>query len=133
MKTSLPKDWNRASTWEVCEEHGLLFFILCGCSEVNQTDNRYTLLYGLTLFEPDDRTPLCSVEEVADFLLTHDGGIITEPDGAVLLEVEDREFVFCTDSEYKDELMRELRKSEGFEDRFGCRFPAKTNKKRKGL
>ena len=91
---------------------------------MNQTDNRYTLLYGLTLFEPDDRTPLCSVEEVADFLLTHDGGIITEP--------EDREFVFCTDSEYKDELMRELRKSEGFEDRFGYRFPARTNKKRKG-
>lgn len=60
---------------------------------MNQTDNRYTLLYGLSLFEPDDRTPLCSVEEVADFLLTHDGGIITEPDGAVLLEVEDREFV----------------------------------------
>ena len=72
---------------------------------MNQTDNRYTLLYGLTLFEPDDRTPLCSVEEVADFLLTHDGGIITEPDGAVLLEVEDR---------------------------LGYRFPAKTNKKRKG-
>lgn len=99
---------------------------------MNQTDNRYKLLYGLTLFEPDDRTPLCSVEEVTDFLLTHDGGIITEPDGAVLLEVEDREFVFCTDSEYKDELMRELRKSEGFEDRFGYRFPARTNKKRKG-
>ena len=50
----------------------------------------------------------------------------------VLLEVEDREFVFCTDSEYKDELMREMRKSEGFEDRFGYRFPARTNKKRKG-
>ena len=88
---------------------------------MNQTDNRYKLLYGLSLFGPDDRTPLCSVEEVADFLLTHDGGIITEPDGAVLL-----------DSEYKDELMRELRKSEGFEDRFGYRFPARTNKKRKG-
>ena len=69
---------------------------------------------------------------MADFLLTHYGGIITEPDGAVLLEVGDREFVFCTDSEYKDELMREMRKSEGFEDRFGYRFPAKTNKKRKG-
>ena len=66
---------------------------------MNQTDNRYKLLYGLSLFEPDDRTPLCSVEEVADFLLTHDGGIITEPDGAVLLEAEDREFVSCTDSE----------------------------------
>ena len=99
---------------------------------MNQTDNRYKLLYGLTLFETDDRTPLCSVEEVADFLLTHDGGIITEPDGAVLLEVEDREFVSCTDSEYRDELMREMRKSEGFEDRFGYRFPAMTNKKRKG-
>jgi len=99
---------------------------------VNQTDNRYKLLYGLSLFETDDRTPLYSVEEVADFLLTHDGGIITEPDGAVLLEVEDREFVYYTDSEYRDELMRELRKSEGFEDRFGYRFPAKTNKKRKG-
>lgn len=99
---------------------------------MNQTDNRYKLLYGLSLFEPDDRTPLYSVEEVADFLLTHDGGIITEPDGAVLLEVEDQEFVSCTDTEYRDELMRELRKSEGFEDRFGCRFPAKTNKKRKG-
>ena len=31
-----------------------------------------------------------------------------------------------------DELMREMRKSEGFEDRFGYRFPARTNKKRKG-
>ena len=99
---------------------------------MNQTDNRYTLLYGLTLFEPDDRTPLCSVEEAADFLLTHNGGIITEPDGAVLLKVEDREFVSCTDTEYRDELMRELRKSEGFEDRFGYRFPAKSKKKRKG-
>lgn len=68
---------------------------------------------------------------MADFLLTHDGGIITEPDGAVLLEAEDREFVSCTDSEYRDELMRELRKSEGFEDRFGCRSPAKTNKNEK--
>ena len=52
--------------------------------------------------------------------------------GYVLLEVEDREFVSCTDSEYRDELMREMRKSEGFEDRFGYRFPARTNKKRKG-
>ena len=52
---------------------------------MNQTDNRYKLLYGFTLFETDDRTTLCSVEEVADFLLTHNGGIITEPDGAVLL------------------------------------------------
>ena len=99
---------------------------------MNQVDNRYKLLYGLSLFEANDRTPLYSVEEVADFLLTHDGGIITEPDGAVLLEVEGREFVYYTDSEYRDELMRELRKSEGFEDRFGYRFPAKTNKKRKG-
>jgi len=96
---------------------------------MNQTDNRYKLLYGFTLFETDDRTPLYSVEEVADFLLTHNGGIITEPDGAVLLEVEDREFVYCTDTEYRDELMRELRKSEGFEDRFGYRFPTKDGDK----
>ena len=98
---------------------------------MNQTDNRYTLLYGLTLFEPDDRTPLCSVEEVADFLLTHYGGIITEPDGAVLLEVEDREFVFCTDSEYKDELMREMRKSEGFETGSDTAFPPEQTRNEK--
>ena len=57
---------------------------------------------GCHYSKPMTRTPLCSVEEVADFLLTHDGGIITEPDGAVLLEIEDRKFAYCTDSEYRD-------------------------------
>ena len=43
--------------------------------------------------------------------------VITEADGTPLLEIQERDFVFCSDIHYKYALMAELRKGEGFEDR----------------
>lgn len=66
----------------------------------------------------DESTRLYSVHEVADFIHTHDGGLITEEDGTPLLEVRNHAFEFCNDMRYQYALMTELRKGEYFEDRY---------------
>lgn len=58
------------------------------------------------------------MEEVADFILTHGDVRITEEDGTPLLETERGELLYCNDMQYRDELVTELRKGEGFEDRY---------------
>ena len=63
-------------------------------------------------------TKFFSVKEVADFIHTNCGGYITEEDGTPLLQIKNRDFVFCNDMRYKYELMAQLRKGEGFEDRY---------------
>ena len=60
---------------------------------------------------------LYNLKEVADFIHVMGGGYITEDDGTPLLEIKERDFVFCNDMRYKYALMKELRKGEGFEDR----------------
>lgn len=43
--------------------------------------------------------------------------MITEEDGTPLLEIWDGKIEYCTDMQYCELLMSELRKCEGFEDR----------------
>ena len=83
------------------------------------TENYYGVLLGYTneLFDYEG-TKLFSVKEVADFIHTHGGGFITEEDGTPLLQIRNRDFEFCNDMRYKYELMAQLRKGEGFEDRY---------------
>ena len=77
----------------------------------------YNTLLGHTgLYDEDEK--LHSVKEVADFILTHNCGYIAEEDGTPLLEFDSGEIDECTDMQFRDELMAELRKSEGFEDRY---------------
>ena len=66
----------------------------------------------------DEGKKLHSVKEVADFILTHNCGYIAEEDGTPLLEFDSGEIDECTDMQFRDELMAELRKGEGFEDRY---------------
>ena len=109
-------------------------------------ENFYDVLLGFSDELCDDEgTRLFSVKEVADFIHTHNGGYITEEDGTPLLQIaygnyfdisEESDFycdvendtkrnesdgmcfVFCNDMRYKYELMAQLRKGEGFEDRY---------------
>ena len=83
------------------------------------TENYYGVLLGYAneLFDYEG-TKLFSVKEVADFIHTHGGGFITEEDGTPLLQIRNRDFEFCNDMRYKYELMAQLRKGEGFEDRY---------------
>lgn len=80
------------------------------------TTKQYETLLGYTesAFE---ETRLHGVKEVADFIITHGGGMITEEDGTPLLEIWDGKFEYCNDMQYCELLMAELRKCEGFEDR----------------
>ena len=81
------------------------------------TDMIYNTLLGHTgLYDEGEK--LHSVKEVADFILTHDCGYIAEADGTPLLEFDSGEIDECTDMQFRDELMAELRKGEGFEDRY---------------
>ena len=83
------------------------------------TENYYDVLLGFSDELCDDEgTKLFSVKEVADFIHTNGGGYITEEDGTPLLEFENGEIDECTDMRFRDELMAELRKGEGFEDRY---------------
>ena len=83
------------------------------------TVNYYNVLLGFSDELCDDEgTKLYSVKEVADFIHTHDCGYIAEADGTPLLEFENGEIDECTDMRFRDELMAELRKGEGFEDRY---------------
>ena len=83
------------------------------------TENYYDVLLGFSDELCDDEgTKLFSVKEVADFIHTNGGGYITEEDGTPLLEFDSGEIDECTDMQFRDELMAELRKSEGFEDRY---------------
>lgn len=43
--------------------------------------------------------------------------MITEEDGTPLLEIWDGKMEYCKDMQYRELLMAELRKYEGFEDR----------------
>lgn len=78
---------------------------------------RYADLFGSTKSSFEE-TRLCSVKEVADFIHTHDCGYIAEADGTLLLEFVNGEIDECTDMRFRDELIAELRKGEGFEDRY---------------
>lgn len=81
------------------------------------TDMTYNTLLGHTgLYDEGEK--LHSVKEVADFILTHNCGYIAEEDGTPLLEFGSGEIDECTDMQFRDELMAELRKSEGFEGRY---------------
>ena len=83
------------------------------------TENYYDVLLGYVNELCDyEGTRLFSVKEVADFIHTHGGGFITEEDGTPLLQIRNRDFEFCNDMRYKYELMAQLRKGEGFEDRY---------------
>lgn len=77
---------------------------------------RVDVLFGSTR-SSFEGTRLYSVKEVADFILTHGDVLITEEDGAPLLEIKQGDFLYCNYMQYRDELMSELRKSEGFEER----------------
>ena len=81
------------------------------------TENYYDVLLGFSDELDDKSTELYSVKEVADFILTHGGGMITEEDGTPLLEIWDGKFEYCNDMQYCELLMTELRKCEGFKDR----------------
>ena len=78
---------------------------------------RVDVLFGSTRLSFEE-TRLCSVKEVADFILTHGDVLITEEDRMPLLETERGVLLYCNDMQYRDELMSELRKGEGFEDRY---------------
>ena len=81
------------------------------------TDMIYNTLLGHTgLYDEGEK--LHSVKEVADFIHIHDCGYIAEADGTLLLEFGSGEIDECTDMQFRDELMAELRKSEGFEGRY---------------
>lgn len=81
------------------------------------TDMIYNTLLGhIGLYDEGEK--LHSVNEVADFIHTQHCGYIAEADGTTLLEFENGEIDECTDMRFRDELMAELRKSEGFEDRY---------------
>jgi len=43
---------------------------------------------------------LYNLKEVADFIHVMGGGYITEDDGTPLLEIKERDFVFCNDMRY---------------------------------
>ena len=82
------------------------------------TENNYDVLIGfLDELCDDEGVKLYCVKDVADFIHTMGGGYITEADGTPLLEIQERDFVFCNDVHYKYALMAELRKGKGFEDR----------------
>ena len=81
------------------------------------TDMTYNTLLGHTGLY-DEGKQLHSMKEVADFLHTQHCGYIAEEDGTPLLEFENGEIDECTDMRFRDELMAELRKGEGFEDRY---------------
>lgn len=78
---------------------------------------KHDVLFGSTRSSFDE-TRLCSVKEAADFILTHKDVLITEEDGTPLLETERGVLLYCNDMQYRDELMSELRKSEGLEDNY---------------
>ena len=81
------------------------------------TEMYYDLLLGhIGLYDEGEKRH--SVKEVADFIHTQHCGYIAEADGTPLLEFENGEIDECTDMRFRDELMAELRKSEGFEDRY---------------
>ncbi len=81
------------------------------------TDMTYNTLLGHTgLYDEGEK--LHSVKEVADFIHIHDCGYSAEEDGTPLLEFDSGEIDECTDMQFRDELMTELRKGEGFEDRY---------------
>ena len=81
------------------------------------TANYYDVLLGFDGLH-NGGTKLYDVKEVADFILTHDSGFITEADGNPLLEFSDRNICECHDLRFNQVLMAELRKGEGFEDRY---------------
>lgn len=81
---------------------------------------QYEIFFGFAKLTFEE-TELHGVKEVADFILTHNnGGLIIEKDGTPLLEFGNGEIYDCRDMQYKDKLMIELRKGEGFEDRDQC-------------
>ena len=81
------------------------------------TEMYYDMLLGhIGLYDEGEK--LHSVKEVADFIHTQHCGYIAEADGTTLLKFENSEIDECTDMRFRDELMAELRKGAGFEDRY---------------
>ena len=66
----------------------------------------------------DEGKKLHSMKEVADFIHTHDCGYIAEAAGTPLLEFENGGVATIENAWILHELMAELRKGEGFEDRY---------------
>lgn len=84
---------------------------------MNKTEMYYDMLLGhVRLY--DESIQLNNLKEVADFIHTHDYGYIAEADDTPLLKFENGKIEECTDMRFRDELMAELRKGEGFEDRY---------------
>ncbi len=82
------------------------------------TANYYDVLFGYINELDDESTMLCDEKEVADFILTHDSGYITEEDGVPLLAFKNGKFEYCNDIRYRAKLIKELRKNEGFDKRY---------------
>ena len=82
------------------------------------TECSYEVLLGFPNGLDDKSTKLYTMSEVADFMLKHNRGYISEADGTPILEFCDGEIFDCSDILFRDELMQTLRKSEGFEDRY---------------
>ena len=109
-----------------------------------KAENYYDVLFGYSGLTAEG-IELHSIKEVADFIHSHGGGLITEADGTPLIKIANGNYfqesdetdlyvdldddticnegvgmyiVFCNDMRYKYELMQELRKGEGFEDRY---------------
>lgn len=83
-----------------------------------KTDMDYNVLLGYDGMNSEGKS-LCPVHEVADFILTHDIAWITEADGTPLLKAENGDILYINDMRYRDELLTELRKGEGFRGRYG--------------
>ena len=80
------------------------------------TENVYDALIGYAGLFGRGKI-LHGVSEVADFIQTRTFGLITEIDGAILLEFDDCKIENCKDMVFKEELIAELRKGEGFDGR----------------
>ena len=76
-----------------------------------KTDMYYNVLLGYDGMNSEGKS-LCSVHEV-----THDVALITEADETPLLKAENGDILYINDMRYRDELLTELRKVEGFRGR----------------
>ena len=82
------------------------------------TENYYDVLLGYANELCDgEGARLYNLKEVADFIQTNKFGLITDTDGDILLEFDGCKIENCRDMVFKYELIAELRKGEGFDDR----------------
>ncbi len=81
------------------------------------TGNYYDVLIGISE-DAVEGTELKSIQEVADFIDTHEQVLITEEDGTSLLEASNGGIVYCNDMRYNYELHEALMRNNGFRDRY---------------